>query len=47
LDEAVVVVRQTLPLAGVLGRLCHHPCEQGCRRGNWDDRQRSATWNAS
>lgn len=37
LDEAAVVVRQTLPLAGVLGRLCHHPCEQGCRRGNWDD----------
>lgn len=37
LDEAAVVVRQALPLAGVLGRLCHHPCEQGCRRGNWDD----------
>lgn len=27
---------EALPLAGVLGRLCHHPCEQGCRRGNWD-----------
>ena len=25
-----------IPLGGVLGRLCHHPCEQGCRRGNWD-----------
>ncbi len=37
LEEAAVVVRQALPLAGVLGRLCHHPCEQGCRRGNWDD----------
>ena len=36
LDEAITTVRQTLPLAGVLGRLCHHPCEQGCRRGNWD-----------
>ncbi|HMP81585.1 MAG TPA: FAD-dependent oxidoreductase [Verrucomicrobiota bacterium] len=36
LDEAIATVRQTLPLAGVLGRLCHHPCEQGCRRGNWD-----------
>jgi ferredoxin len=36
-DEAAVVVRQALPLAGILGRLCHHPCEQGCRRGNWDD----------
>ncbi len=37
LDEAIVGVRQALPLAGVLGRLCHHPCEQGCRRGNLDD----------
>jgi ferredoxin len=36
-DEALVTVRQALPLAGVLGRLCHHPCEQGCRRGTWDD----------
>jgi ferredoxin len=35
-DEAAAGVRQTLPLAGILGRLCHHPCEQGCRRGNWD-----------
>jgi ferredoxin len=36
LAEARNTVRQALPLAGVLGRLCHHPCEQGCRRGNWD-----------
>src|ERR1051326_8289736 len=37
LSEAVNHVRGTLPWAGVLGRLCHHPCEQGCRRGTWDD----------
>src|ERR1041385_7644536 len=36
-EDAIKTVRQALPLAGVLGRLCHHPCEQGCRRGNWDD----------
>ena len=36
ITEAALALRQTLPLAGVLGRLCHHPCEQGCRRGNWD-----------
>ena len=30
-------MRQALPLAGVLGRLCHHPCEQGCRRGDFDE----------
>jgi len=37
LDEAVATVRQALPLAGVLGHLCHHPCEQGCRRGDFDE----------
>jgi ferredoxin len=36
LAEAVATVCDTLPLPSVLGRLCHHPCEQGCRRGNWD-----------
>ena len=36
LQDASATIRQALPLAGVLGRLCHHPCEQGCRRGNWD-----------
>ena len=37
LEEANATVRGALPLAAVLGRLCHHPCEQGCRRGTWDD----------
>jgi NADPH-dependent glutamate synthase beta subunit-like oxidoreductase/ferredoxin len=37
LDEAIGTIRQALPLPAVLGRLCHHPCEQGCRRGTWDD----------
>jgi len=37
MEQASATVRGALPLAGVLGRLCHHPCEQGCRRGNWDD----------
>jgi ferredoxin len=36
LDEAIVTVRSALPLPAVLGRLCHHPCENGCRRGTWD-----------
>ena len=36
LEEAMAGARATLPLTGALGRLCHHPCEQGCRRGNWD-----------
>jgi Fe-S-cluster-containing dehydrogenase component len=37
LPEASATVRAALPLAGVLGRLCHHPCEQGCRRGLSDE----------
>ncbi len=37
LHEAAITVRQALPLPSVLGRLCHHPCEQGCRRNGWDD----------
>jgi len=37
LEEAVATVRQALPLPAVLGRLCNHPCEQGCRRGTADD----------
>lgn len=34
LAEATGVVRHSLALPAVLGRLCHHPCEQGCRRGS-------------
>jgi len=34
---AATTMRAALPMAGVLGRLCHHPCEQGCRRSLVDD----------
>ena len=37
LPAAVSTVREALPLPAVLGRLCHHPCEQGCRRGATDE----------
>ena len=37
LDDAITTMRQALPLAGVLGRLCSHPCEKGCRRGDFDE----------
>src|ERR1043165_4021773 len=37
LDDAMRLVRDTFPLASVTGRLCNRPCEQGCRRGTWDD----------
>ncbi len=34
--EAVATVRDSLALPAVLGRLCHKPCENGCRRAGCD-----------
>ena len=30
--EALDVVRERMPFAGVCGRICHHPCEENCNR---------------
>lgn len=35
-DEALRIIRERLPLPGVLGRVCPHPCEDKCRRGEVD-----------
>jgi len=35
--EALLAIRQDNPLPGVCGYVCHHPCEQACVRGSWDD----------
>jgi NADPH-dependent glutamate synthase beta subunit-like oxidoreductase len=35
--EVLLVIRQDNPLPGVCGYVCHHPCEQACVRGSWDD----------
>jgi len=32
-DEANALVREKVPFPGVLGRICTHPCEDECRRG--------------
>lgn len=32
-DEANAVIREKVPLPGILGRVCIHPCEEACRRG--------------
>jgi NADPH-dependent glutamate synthase beta subunit-like oxidoreductase len=32
-DEANAVIREKVPLPGILGRVCIHPCEDICRRG--------------
>jgi len=32
-DEANAIIREKVPFPGILGRICIHPCEQVCRRG--------------
>ncbi len=36
-QEALEVITKTLPLPGVIGRICPHPCEEKCRRGGVDE----------
>jgi heterodisulfide reductase subunit A len=35
-EEALKVIRETTPFAGVLGYVCTRPCESSCERGNID-----------
>jgi len=35
--EALEVVRRTMPFAGVIGRVCTHPCELDCERAKVDE----------
>ena len=35
-DEALNLINEAAPLAGVLGRVCTHPCEDNCKRGEVD-----------
>ncbi|MGA1844901.1 MAG: FAD-dependent oxidoreductase, partial [bacterium] len=34
--EALDLIRETIPLPAVCGRICPHPCEDECRRGEVD-----------
>lgn len=36
-EEALSLIRERAPLAASLGRICHHPCEDKCRRGSVDE----------
>ncbi len=36
-SEALEVVRERCPLPGICGRICHHPCETACLRGDLDE----------
>lgn len=35
--EAVETIRERNPFPAICGRICHHPCENRCRRGELDD----------
>ncbi|MDD5703359.1 MAG: FAD-dependent oxidoreductase, partial [Dehalococcoidales bacterium] len=35
--EAFNHIKQWIPLPASVGRICHHPCEQQCNRGEIDD----------
>ena len=35
--EAIEIIMRDLPLPGVLGRVCPHPCEKSCRRLELDE----------
>jgi len=32
IQQALTIIRETNPLPSVCGRVCHHPCEEGCNR---------------
>lgn len=36
-EEAYELIRDTNPLPGICGRVCHHPCETACRRQEIDE----------
>ncbi|MBN2463665.1 MAG: NADH-quinone oxidoreductase subunit NuoF [Dehalococcoidia bacterium] len=35
--ESVETIRERNPFPAICGRICHHPCESRCRRGELDD----------
>ena len=35
--EAIETIRERNPFPSICGRICHHPCELRCRRGELDD----------
>jgi NADPH-dependent glutamate synthase beta subunit-like oxidoreductase/NAD-dependent dihydropyrimidine dehydrogenase PreA subunit len=36
IDKALALINDVAPMAGVIGRLCTHPCETKCTRGQLD-----------
>ncbi len=36
-EEALKLVRERMPFASICGRICFHPCESACKRGQMDE----------
>ncbi len=36
-EEAFKVIKETNTISSVCSRICHHPCERECRRGDVDE----------
>ncbi|MFC1963679.1 NADH-ubiquinone oxidoreductase-F iron-sulfur binding region domain-containing protein, partial [Chloroflexota bacterium] len=36
-QESIDTIRERNPFPAICGRICHHPCERRCRRGELDD----------
>jgi len=36
-QESIDTIRERNPFPAICGRICHHPCESRCRRGELDD----------
>lgn len=36
-QDALSLIREKMPFAGVCGRICHHPCEDNCNRKEIDE----------
>ncbi|OAT85771.1 pyridine nucleotide-disulfide oxidoreductase/dicluster-binding protein [Desulfotomaculum copahuensis] len=36
-NRALDIFRKTVPFAGIIGRICDHPCQAACRRGEAGD----------
>ncbi len=36
-DEALTLIKKTLPFPAIIGRICTHPCEAKCKRGEVEE----------
>src|SRR6266702_3515287 len=48
--DAYALIKEDMPFPSVTGRVCYHPCEQACNRGQYDEaisiRCRAVSWRS-